>query len=58
MRELTTPLLTLRALQTGLRLHELEDIEVGELIDLLTESGNDSYEYPAKATQEDMDKYF
>jgi hypothetical protein len=50
--------LTLRALQLGLRLSELEDIEVGELIDILTESGNDSYEYPRKATQEDFDKYF
>jgi len=58
VRELTTPLLTLRALQVGLRLDELEDIEVGELIDILTESGNDSYEYPRRATQEDFDKYF
>lgn len=54
VRELNTPLLTLRALQLGVRLEELELLEVGELIDVLTESANDSYEYPVKATQEDM----
>lgn len=37
---------------------DLEYIEVGELIDILIESNNDSYEYPARATQEDFDKYF
>lgn len=41
-----------------IRLSELELLEVGELIDLLTESANDNYDYPVKATQEDMDKYF
>ncbi len=58
VRPLTTPLLTLRALQVGLRLNELELIDVGELLDVLTESSNDSYDYPRKATQEDMDRYF
>lgn len=37
-----------------MRLEELELLEVGELIDVLTESANDSYEYPVRATQEDM----
>jgi len=36
------------------RLEELELLEVGELIDVLTESANDGYEYPVEATQEDM----
>lgn len=42
----------------GLRLEELEDVEVGELIDILIEAGNDNYDYPKRATQEDMQKYF
>lgn len=58
VRELTTPLLTYRALQMGLRLEELEDVEVGELIDILIEASNDNYDYPKRATQEDMQKYF
>ena len=47
-------MLMLRAVQIGLRLSELEDITLGELIDMLIENGNDSYEYPIKATQEDF----
>jgi len=47
-------MLMLRALQVGLRLHDLEEITIGELIDILIEMDNDSYDYPTKATQEDF----
>jgi len=38
----------------GIRLSELSDITIGELLDILIENENDSYEYPIKATQEDF----
>lgn len=57
VREFTTALLTLRALQIGLRIDELDDLNVGELMDLITESANDNYEYPLKASQNDIDAF-
>lgn len=47
-------MLVLRALQLGLRLTDLDQITVGDLVDLIIESSNDEYEYPVKATQEDF----
>ena len=44
----------LRALQLGLSLSDLDQITVGDLIDMLIEYGNDSCEYPIKATQDDF----
>ena len=46
----------LRCLQAGLKFPDLEHLEVGLVLDLLTESGNDSYNYKQLATQEDMDR--
>lgn len=43
----------LRAFQMGLKLSDLEDITIGELVDILIEYANDEYEYPIKATQDD-----
>ncbi len=43
----------LRAFQIGLKLSDLEDITIGELVDILIEHANDEYEYPIKATQDD-----
>ena len=50
----STPLLVLRALQIGLRVSDLEEITLGDLFDMLTESLNDNYDYPYKATREDL----
>lgn len=47
-------MLILRALQIGLRLSDLDNITLGELVDILIENENDSYEYPIKATQDDF----
>ena len=44
----------LRAVQIGLRLNDLEQITMGELVDMLIENENDGYEYPIKATQDDF----
>lgn len=47
-------MLVLRALQLGLRIQDLDDITIGDLIDMIIESENDQYEYPIKATQDDF----
>lgn len=55
-REGNTALYLLRAKQTGLLLSELDMISIGMVYDMLTESANDEYDYPQKATQEDMNR--
>jgi len=47
-------MILLRAVQIGLRLSDLETITMGDLVDMLTEFDNDSYDYPVKATQDDF----
>lgn len=44
----------LRAIQLGFRLSDLDQITIGELLDVLIEHENDSYEYPIKATADDF----
>ena len=44
----------LRAIQLGFRLSDLDQITIGELLDVLIEHENDSYEYPIKATVDDF----
>lgn len=51
-------LFMLRALQTGIKLKELDYFTVGEIYDLLTESGNDRVEWDKKATQADIKEFF
>lgn len=55
---MTTPLFMLRCLQIGLRLSELDQLTIGMVNDMFIEQGNDSYEYPYKATQADFDNAF
>jgi hypothetical protein len=55
---MNTPLLVLRALQVGLKITDFDFVEVGDIFDLLTESSNDSYEYPKKGTEEDFQALF
>ncbi len=47
----------LRCFQIGLHISDLEAISIGMVYDLITESGNDSYEYKDVANQEDFDKF-
>lgn len=47
----------LRALQVGLSLVDLDYIEYGELLDILTESSNDHENYQEVATQSDYDQF-
>jgi hypothetical protein len=44
----------LRAIQLGFRLSDLDQITIGELLDVLIENENDSYEYPIMATDDDF----
>lgn len=57
-RPLSTALILLRAKQLNLNLEELNLLTVGEVIDMLTEQSNDSYDWPYEATQDDIKKFF
>ena len=47
----------LRCFQTGLKIRDLDELEVGMVIDMITEAANDNCEYQELATQEDMDRF-
>lgn len=47
----------LRAVQTGLSISDLDGLNFGDVVDMIIESANDSYEYEFKATQEDFDRF-
>jgi hypothetical protein len=47
----------LRVVQIGLKLSDLEILEQGTIIDMLTEAENDTCEYKEVATQEDFDRF-
>ena len=47
----------LRAIQIGLSIKDLEQIDIGFLFDLFIESENDNEEYPYKAEQGDIDAF-
>ena len=47
----------LRCIQLGLRLSELDDLDYGFVLDMITEHENDGYKYREVATQEDFDRF-
>lgn len=47
----------LRAVQMGLTLDDLDGLEYGLIVDMMTESSNDDYPYKQVATQEDFDAF-
>lgn len=55
---MNTAVYTLRAFQLGLSLDDLEQLSEGDVIDMIIESSNDYYDYPTKATPDDIDKMF
>lgn len=57
MREDTTALVILRALQVGLTLDDLNELTVGDVMDILVERLNDEVEYPRKATKADFERF-
>lgn len=54
---MTTALFVLRAVQLGLSLDDLDGMEYGTVIDLMTEAANDNCEYQELASQDDFDKF-
>lgn len=53
----TTALFLLRCKQIHLTLEEIDELSVGFIYDLFTESANDYAEYNYVPTQEDYDKF-
>lgn len=47
----------LRCFQNGISIKDLEHLSMGLVLDIFTESSNDSYDYKELATQEDFDNY-
>lgn len=47
----------LRCFQVGMTLADLEVLSIGTAIDIITEAGNDNYDYQEVACQEDFDKF-
>lgn len=47
----------LRCKELGLTINDLDNIDFGLVMDMLTEKDNDSYNYPYKATQEDFNNF-
>lgn len=54
---MNTAVTVLRAIQVGLTLADLDYLDYGDLIDILTESRNDQEQYPEIATQSDYDQF-
>lgn len=47
----------LRVVQAGLSIADLDDLEYGEVTDIIIEAGNDHAKYATVATQSDFDKF-
>ena len=56
-RKFTTGLYLLRCLQAGLSLSDLDNLTIGQVLDILTEAGNDCEKYSELATQADFDRF-
>lgn len=55
---MSTALFSLRAFQLGLSMDDMDQLTKGDVIDMIIESANDSYEYPKVASQSDIDSFF
>lgn len=56
-RPYTTALYLLRATQIGLTMADLGFLDIGLVLDIITEAGNDNYDYKQVAQQSDFDKF-
>ena len=54
---MTTALFVLRAVQLGLTLEELNELEQGFIIDMMIEASNDNEKYSTMASQSDFDAF-
>ena len=55
---MTVGLYMLRCKELGFSINELDQVERGDIFDMLAEKANDMEEYPYKATQADFDNAF
>lgn len=56
-KEMNTNIFMLRAFSLHISMHDLEELTHGDVLDMMIESSNDTYNYPLKATQDDFDKF-
>ena len=54
---MTTALITLRCMEIGLSMSDMECLTLGAIFDIMTEKNNDSFEYKQLANQEDFDRF-
>ena len=54
---MTVGLFLLRCIQIGIPMSDLDYLDMGMILDIMTESGNDTIEWDAVATQEDFDRF-
>jgi len=54
---MTVGLYMLRCYQIGLRMSDLEQLNYGDVLDMMIEHGNDNCEYQQLATQADFDRF-
>lgn len=54
---MNTAVYLLRAVQMGLTLSDLDCLEVGTVLDMMTEAANDNCKYDQIATQDDFDRF-
>lgn len=47
----------LRCMELGFTISDLEQVDYGLVADMIIERGNDEYDYPVKATEEDFKKF-
>ena len=57
VREMNTNIFMLRAFSLHISMQDLEELTHGDVLDMMIESSNDTYNYPLKATQDDFDKF-
>ena len=57
-REYNTALYLLRCIEIGLSQADLDALTYGMVLDIFTEKANDDFDYPYKATQDDINKFF
>jgi len=55
---MTTSLFQLRSLELGIKKTEMCHYSCGQIFGILTEKGNDNFDYPLKASQADINTLF
>lgn len=56
-RQFNTAVYLLRCFQLGLNVYDLDRLDIGLIMDVMIESGNDAEKYDYIATQEDFDRF-